>query len=230
MAADKFLSLSKLNKKYFNPVIQDKRLTVLDRYTYYATQTSSISILKNKFNIFVHDFQHQIHRAYSNSRMSYDEESVLLQEITNIQSTLFPDALSHELNNYSKKCYIYPFSFSDFKKTYYANCIPSESNFILQHMIANNKIINFETFLIIADSPFTKEQYSIMHEQWKNTISLDRILDDLKSIQNIVSEHRKDLKYLTHINDQLSEQNKNLMEINRNLSDNLHRASQINWS
>ena len=222
MPADKFLSYSKFNKKYFNPYYLDKDLIQFNYITYHLSQ-KSLDIIQSQYQtpLTWHSSSTGYMTNFINShasQLTIEETDKAIQMYDNFSSTF-------------KESYkIYPFDLNSFISNYYSNTLPSEKNFIIEHMLNFNKIINCDSYLILSFEPFSREQYDAIKDHWSDNYSISSIIKNLKQVQTVLDNHKKDLRHLLATNDELLIENKQLKEINQDLSNQIYRSTFTNWS
>lgn len=227
MPADKFLSYSKFNKKYFNPYYLDNDLIPLNAVTYFLSETS-LDAVQKQYQI--PSTQHYSPSGYmttfhSSHRLTDDNKVRASNMYDELVSTL--PILASEFKHPYK---IYPFDLDTFVLNYYPNTLPSEKSFIIEHMLNFNKIINRSSYLILSFQPFTKEEYDQIKNHWSDNYSISSIIKSLKQVQSVLDHHKKDLRHLLAANDALYIENKELKAINQDLSDQVYRSTFTNWS
>lgn len=223
MATDKFLSYSKFNKKYVDPIINNKSLLNFDIPTYYLLQTDSgIDALRDQYLMPRNMFARSTQRNYILAMEEYtqDEKKVLTQEYNSINN----------LGHFYANKLVYPYSLEDFVQNFYSDYIPSERDYIIDSLVSSNYIIVFEDHIILNSIKFPKDLYKQISDEWKQNASLGKIVDLMKEAQEILHTHKRDLNFLLNKVDQLSEENKMLKQQNTQLTNNVVRASQITWS
>lgn len=222
MPADKFLSYSKFNKKYFNPYYLDSNLINFTAVTYFVSE-NSLDVIKKQYEnpTAQHVSQNGFYTNFYQSQLSFMSEPDRVKA-----SQLYDQFVSIYLDSYK----IYPFDLDTFVSNYYPNTLPSEKTFIIDHMINLNKIINRGSYLILSFSPFTKDEYNQIKEHWLNSYSISSVIKNLKQIQTIVDNHKKDLRYLLAANDDLIIENQELKRVNADLSNQIYRSTFTNWS
>ena len=224
MATDKFLSYSKFNKKYTDPIINDKSCISFSISSYYTLQTESgISEMRNQYLMPRSSYDRSMQRAYIFAMEGYSsgEKTVLKEEYESIVNDL-PFAYQPKV--------IYPYSLNDFVQNFYSDYIPSERDYIINSLLDIKYILPFEDYIIINSVKLPKDEYKVIVENWKQNSSLNRIVDLMKEAQDILYTHKRDLNFLINKVDQLSEENKILKQNNVQLTNNVVRASQITWS
>lgn len=215
MPADKFLSYSKFNKKYFNPYYLDNRLPIIYPVTCLLAERS-LDILQSYYktpDAFPSNF--------------YAERTSKLTEEEKLESIKMKDevhSISYTINK------IYPFDINSFVDNYFSNTLPSERSFIVESMVKMGKIIPRNGYLLLSSSPFTKEEYDQIKSYWLNNYSISTVIKNLKNIQTIVDNHKKDLRYLALKNDELILENENLKKINNDLSNQVYRSTFTTWT
>jgi hypothetical protein len=224
MATDKFLSYSKFNKKYTDPIISNKSCIPFGIPSYYILQTDSgISQMRNQYLMPRSTYERSIHRSYVLAMENYtsSEKAILKKEYESIGKDS-PFAYQPKV--------IYPYSLNDFVQNFYSDYIPSERDYIINSLLDIKYIIPFEDYIVINSIKLPKDEYKVIVENWKQNSSLNRIVDLMKEAQDILYTHKRDLNFLINKVDQLSEENKILKQNNVQLTNNVVRASQITWS
>lgn len=223
MPADKFLSYSKFNKKYFNPYYLDSDLINFMPVTYLLCQ-DSLTVLQEQYS------SPNTHHLSPNGYMTtfYNSQLSSLSDSDRVKAyAMYEDFMSLNQNFHGR---IFPYDLDSFVSRYYPNTLPSEKYFIVDHMINFNKIINRDSYIIISFQPFTKDEYEIIKQHWVDSYSIASVIKNLKQIQTVVDNHKKDLRYLLAKNDELAIENQQLKDINQDLSNQIYRSTFTNWS
>lgn len=224
MPSDKFLSYSKFNKKYIDPIINNKSLINFNHYVYYTLLTDSgIDSVRDQYILPHPAFSWRLKEKYETDMFNYsfDEKQVFIEEYRTILKFLLPPSYNYLL---------YPYSLSDFINNFYSDYIPSERDYIVNSLLELNYIIPLNDYILLSPSKLSRSHYSVILDNWKKQISLNRIVDLMKEAQDILHAHKRDLSFLINKVDELSEENKNLKQQNIQLTNNVIRANQITWS
>jgi hypothetical protein len=222
MASDKFLSYSKFNKKYLDPIINNKNLINFNEFIYYSILSdSTINSLKEQYILPNPRFIYLTKDKYMTAMYEYtkEEKAVFTKEFNTLVSSMSSAFIS-----------LYPYPLNDFVDNFYSNYIPSEREYIINSLLEFNYIKPFDDYVLLSASKISKDNYSLILDSWKKEVSLNRIVDLMKEAQEILHAHKRDLSFLVNKVDELSEENKNLKYQNAQLTNNVVRANQITWS
>lgn len=231
MPSDKFLSYSKFNKKYLDPITTNSNLIEFNIFSYYhSLLEDGISSFRNNYIMPHPRYMYNLQRKYIQSVGNYTKEelNILNKEYSDIalKHSFVPSFAQYG----SSTIYIYPYPVSDFVSTFYSNYIPSEKDYIISQLISLNYIIPFEDYTLLRKIKITKDDYSCIKQQWKDSTSLNKIVDLMKEAQDILHSHKRDLAFLLNKVDELSEENAFLKQQNTQLTNTVVRSSQLTWS